>query len=260
VLEKYLPVLNPSLIIVSFNFNDRRYVLSPNAVDSEEKFRRDMEGHRFATLQQKVYLYRLLRGLMVKAGMIHDGDDAGPHAVDDLRTLNVRVPPDKYRENLMKMADMAEAHKIPVIFLVLNDNPVHTQYVNRGLELFEKAQYDLAAREFMVGVRTMNWHTDLAQKYLAKVYEEQNASDDVKKIVRLIRERQSSVHGGVPLYRDVKYNEIMRSVAREHAVTVVEAGHALEPSMYLDHCHPDERGHKAIADLLYAAVKDVTAQ
>jgi len=262
VLEKYMPVLNPSLIIVSFNFNDRRYVLSPDAMDSEAKFRRNMDGHRFATLQtlqQKVYLYRLLGGLMLKAGMIHDGDDAGKRAVDDLRTLRVRVPPDKYRENLIQMAEIGKAHKIPVIFLVLNDNPLHTQHLNRGLELFEKAQYDLAAREFTIGVRTTNWYSDLAQKYLAKVYEKQNASDDVMKIVR-IRQRESSIHGGYPLYRDVEYNDIMRSVAREYAVPLVDAGHIVEPSMYLDHCHPDERGHKVIADLLYSAVKDVMAK
>jgi lysophospholipase L1-like esterase len=258
VLEKYVPLLKPSLIIISFNFNDRRYVLSPDAMDSEEKFRRDMGGRRFATFQQKVYLYRLLRAFMLKAGMIHE-EDAGKRDVDDLRTLDVRVPPDRYRENLIKMAGVAKAHNIPVIFLSLNDNPLHTQHLNRGLEFFEKAQYDLAAREFMIGARTSNWYADLAKKYLAKVYEEQKASDDAKKIAR-IRQQESSVHGGFPLYRDVEYHEIMRSVAREHAGTLVDAGHALEPSMYLDHCHPDERGHKVIADLLYAAVKDITAR
>jgi lysophospholipase L1-like esterase len=256
VLEKYMPVLNPSLIIVSFNFNDRRYVLSPDDIDSEAKFNRDMDGRRFAILQKKMYLYRLLRALMLKVGIIHDVGHEGRGAVDDLRTLNVRVPPDKYRENLAKMADMARAHKIPVIFLVLNDNPLHTQHLKRGLEFSEKAQYDMAAREFMIGARTNNWYSDLAKKYLAKVYEEQNALDDVKEIIR-IRQRESSLHGGLPLYRDVEYHEIMRSVAREYGNRLVDAGHALEPSVYLDHCHPDERGHKTIATLLYAAVNDV---
>ncbi len=255
VLEKYLPVFNPSLIIVAFNFNDRRYVLSPDGIDSESKFRRDMDGRRFMALQDKVYLYRLLRALMLKAGIIADVNAAGESAVGDLRTFKVRVPPDKYRENLAKMASMAKAHKVPVIFLVLNDNPLHTQYLGRGLEFFEKAQYDLAAREFTVGARTINWHSDLAKTYLAKVYEEQDASYDVKEIVQ-IKPKESS-HGGFPLYRDAEYNEIMRSVAKEYAVTLVEAGQALEPGMYLDHCHPDERGHKVIASLLHAAVKDV---
>jgi hypothetical protein len=154
------------------------------------------------------------------------------------------------------MADMAKAQKIPVIFLILHDNPLHLEHLNRGLQFSEKAQYDLAAREFMIGVRNNNWYSDLAKKYLAKVYEKQNAFDDAKEIVR-IRQRESSVHGGLPLYRDVEYHEIMRSVAREHAVTLVDAGRALEPSVYLDHCHPDERGHKVIATLLYAAVNDV---
>lgn len=258
VLAKYLPVLNPSIIIVSFNFNDRRYVLSPDAMDNEAKFRRDMDGRRFVTLQQKVYLVRVLRSLMLKVGIIHDVDDAGKRAVDDLRTLEVRVPPDKYRENLIKMAGMAKAHNIPVIFLVLNDNPSETQYLNRGLEFFEIAQYDLAVREFTIGARTINSSSDLARKYLAKVYEKQNALDNVKKAVR-IRQPFSSLHGGYPLYRDTEYNEIMRDVAREYGAKVVEAGRVLneDPSLYLDECHPDERGHRIIAKLLYAAVQDL---
>jgi lysophospholipase L1-like esterase len=256
VLEKYMPVLNPSLIIVSFNFNDRRYVLSPDDMDSEAKFNRDMDGRRLATLQQKVYVYRLLRAFMLKVGIIQDVGHAGKRAVDDLRTLNARVPPDNYRENLAKMADMARARNIPVIFLVLHDNPLQTQHLNRGLEFSEKAQYDMAAREFMIGVRSNTWFSDLAKKYLAKVYEKQSAVDDVKEIVR-VRQGESSVHGGFPLYRDVEYHEIMRRVAREYGVTVVDAGQALEPSVYLDYCHPDERGHKVIATLLHAAVNDI---
>jgi lysophospholipase L1-like esterase len=255
VLEKYMPVLNPSLIIVSFNFNDRLYVLSPDAMDSEAKFNRDMNGRRFTMLEQKVYLYRLMKAVMLKVGIIQDANSGTP-AVDDLRTLSVRVPRDKYRDNLAKMADIARDHKIPLIFLLLSDNPLHTEHLNRGLEFSEKAQYEMAAREFMIGARTNNWHSDLAKKHLARVYEKQNAFADAKEIAR-IKPREPSVHGGFPLYRDAEYHEIMSSVAREYGVPLVDAGHALEPSVYLDHCHPDDRGHKVIATLLYAAISDV---
>lgn len=261
VLERYLSVLNTEIIVVSFNFNDRRYVLSPDSMDSEAKFHRDMGDRGFSTLQQKVYLYRVLRSLLLKAGIIHDVDDAQKLAVDDLRMLKVRVPPDKYRENLVKMALMAKAHDIPIIFLLLNDNPLETQYLNRGLEFFEKAQYDLAVREFMIGARTINYSSDLARKFLANVYEKQNASDDIRKVVR-INQPNVSLHGGRVLYRDAEYNEIMRDVAREYGSMVVEAGRVLneDPSLYLDNCHLDERGHRIIANLLHAAVQDLMAK
>jgi GDSL-like Lipase/Acylhydrolase family len=37
-LEKYLPLLKPDLVVASFNFNDRRYVLPPDTIDSAETF------------------------------------------------------------------------------------------------------------------------------------------------------------------------------------------------------------------------------
>lgn len=181
---------------------------------------------------------------MLKAGIIHDVDDAEKFAMDDLRMLKVRVPPDKYRENLRKMAGMAKAHDIPIIFLVLNDNPVETQYLNR-LEFFEKAQYNLAVREFTIGARTINYSFNLVRKYRAMVYEKQNASDEIRQVVR-IRQPSASLHGGRVPYRDKEYNELMRDVAREYGSKVVEAGRVLneDPSLYLDNCHPDEREHE----------------
>ena len=257
VLEKYFFVLNPSVIIVSFNFNDRRYVLDPDDIDSERKFRRDMDSRRFTPFLQKVYLYRLLRALMLKLPLMHEVDDTKANVVD-LRTLEVRVPPDKYRENLAKMAGLAKAHGIPLIFLVLNDNPLETQYLNRGLGFLERTEYERAVRELTIGRRTVNYSTDLASKYLAKVYEVQNAPDKVDQAVR-IEEPSYSLHGGNVLFRDTEYNGIMREVGREYGATVVEAGRILneDPSLYLDNCHPDERGHRIIAQLLYTAVQEL---
>ena len=39
-LEKHLPLLKPDLVVVSFNFNDRRYVAPPDEVDSQQEFQR----------------------------------------------------------------------------------------------------------------------------------------------------------------------------------------------------------------------------
>src|SRR5262249_3691468 len=37
-LSKYLPLLNPSVVVVSYNFNDRRYVLHRGEIDSADNF------------------------------------------------------------------------------------------------------------------------------------------------------------------------------------------------------------------------------
>ena len=58
---------------------------------------------------------------------------------------------------------------------------------------------------------------------------------------------------------DEEYNAVMRSVAKDHGVRVVEAGQALDedPSMYLDSIHPDARGHQKIAELLHPTVTEL---
>lgn len=59
-------------------------------------------------------------------------------------------------------------------------------------------------------------------------------------------------HGGRPLRLDSEYNDIVRAVAREYGAVVVEAGQVLaqDPSLYLDLAHPDERGHRIVAELV----------
>lgn len=39
-LEQYAPLLKPDLVVVSFNYNDRRAILDPGWVDGEEEFQR----------------------------------------------------------------------------------------------------------------------------------------------------------------------------------------------------------------------------
>ena len=68
-----------------------------------------------------------------------------------------------------------------------------------------------------------------------------------------------TLRGGKAVYLDTEYHLIMRTVANEYGIKLVEGSQALEkdPSIYLDFCHPNEVGHKIIGHLLYEAVKDI---
>ena len=61
------------------------------------------------------------------------------------------------------------------------------------------------------------------------------------------------------IHLDTEYQQIMRIVANEYGIKLVEGSQVLEndPSIYLDFCHPNEVGHKIIGHLLYDAVKDI---
>jgi lysophospholipase L1-like esterase len=260
-LVKYLPELKPDIIVVSFNVNDRRYVLSSDGVDSDAKFHQDMRARQWEVLRERVYLYRLLRVLLSRAGLVKAGTKPEEVFVEDVRTLTVRVPPEQYRQNLVNMAKLAKENNVALVFLVLKDNPVQTLHLRRGVDLLEKSEFDAAIRELEIAVNLKNPTSDLARKYLATAYEKQGNVEAAKKAAKLLP-LLLSVHGGYPIYLDSEYNDIMRGVATENGIKLVEAGYALDKdaSIYLDNSHPDKNGHLWIANLLYPAVSQVVAE
>ncbi len=253
--QKYVPQLNPSVAIVSFNFNDRRYVLPGDGVDSDAKFGRYVTGHQVEFVREWLYTYRFLHSLMRKVGVVSEPQVA---KAETLNELTVRVPPASYRENLVHMAELARDRKIPLIFMVLKDHPVMTEHLDRGITLLQNSRLDEAIKELTIAVYLHNPYSDLARQYLARAYEKKGNPEEARRFVRLSNPL-ASVHGGYPLFRDVEYNDIMRQVASEFHIKVVEAGRALDedPSLFLDNCHPNEQGHRMIAGLLQAAIVEV---
>lgn len=256
--QKYVPELNPAVAIVSFNFNDRRYVLPNDGVDSDAKFGRYVTGHQVDYVREWLFTYRYLLSLMKKVGVVSEPKIAQAESLDE---LTVRVPPDSYRENLVRMAEIARDRKLPLIFMILKDHPVMTEHLDRGIALLESSQLDEAIKELTIAVYLHNPYSDLARKYLARAYERKGDPEEARRFVRL-GNPLVSVHGGYPLFRDIEYNDIMRKVAKEFHITVVEAGRALDddPSFFLDNCHPNEKGHQKIASLLQAAIAETLAR
>ncbi len=66
----------------------------------------------------------------------------------------------------------------------------------------------------------------------------------------------------MPMHDVKMYNDIMRDVARERGLGLVEAGMMLNefPSDYHDHCHPDANGHRRIAVILKDSILKALAK
>ena len=110
-LLKYVPALNPALIIVGFNHNDRRYVISEDEQDSDVKFSRDAAGDLWEDVRTTLRLYRVMQALMSKAGLVKTPESVT--AVEDVRKLNVRVPPGSYGNNFVNMAKFCKENIFP---------------------------------------------------------------------------------------------------------------------------------------------------
>jgi lysophospholipase L1-like esterase len=254
-LVKYGDRLRPAAIIASFSYNDRGYVYKQN-IDSAEKFARFYDEHhklgQFGWLDH-IYTARILRSAMRRLGMIRPG----PEVEIDVRTLQARVPPESYRENLRKIAEYGRTRNIPVIFILLKDNPHHTSQITAGIEYLARGEHQRAIRAFAIGLNDQVSES-LARKYLAQAYAAVGDNDKAAEAGH-IQAMRETVGGFQPIYLDFEYHAIMLEVGRQMGVAVVDARPVLDENndMFIDMSHPDERGHERIAALLLEAIKIV---
>jgi lysophospholipase L1-like esterase len=252
-LVKHFDLVRPDVVIASFSFNDRRVVPSDAAADSHEKFEREAQMHRL-DFREKIYLYRGLQRLLIKLHVINSSGD-GSMTVD-ARTAPTRVSPEQYRANLERIARFCRERHVPLIFVAFQDNPAHSEHLQAGIAHLNNQRYEQAETELRIAMNLDNWFSDLARKYLAIVLEHRGATAEAQSTSSLTLPAWKLTHGGRPLRLDSEYNEIMRAVAREYGAVVVEAGQVLaqDASLYLDLCHPDERGHRIVATLIHNAL------
>jgi lysophospholipase L1-like esterase len=251
VLEKYLPLLEPDLVVVSFNFNDRRYFLPPEEADGPQEFERAYEASQSTLAQMMGYLevsysYRGLRRVMRKLGLV-------PKFVGevDVTGLEPRVDEAAYRENLTRIASQAQRVGIPVLFVLLRDDPIESDHLKKGLSSLTNGDYDEAIAFLRDATRSHMMFRDLARLYLVRAYEAKG--DEAKATeVTLAPSIYRSFTGGTLIRLDTEYNEIMRQVAAENDVAILDGAAVLEnhPSVFVDFCHFNAQGHRLLGERL----------
>lgn len=252
VLEAHFDRFKPSLVVASFNFNDRRFVVSEADEDSDAKFAHDMVLRQMSVFQENLYLYRVMEFVASKIGGKREGaQGAGSW---DVRQLHARVSPDRYKENLARIARFCKERGVPLVFIVLQDNPAQTAQLRAGIAALRQGNDEWAERDLKIAARSNGWFTSLGKKYLVELYERQGKMEVADVVAR---DGAGTIsNGDKPIFLDVEYNEIMRSVGTQYGVSLVEAGAMLrdDPSLFVDYCHFDERGHRMIALSLKEAV------
>ena len=256
-VEKYLPVLKPDLIVVSFNFNDRRYVTQGADADGPVAFERSYAASgtlgRVTRALEYVHLYRALRSVLQSAGLFPP-----PTTRVDVAGLLPRVDEEHYRRNLTSIAEHARRAGVPLVFVALNDNPLQSDHLNRGIAALKRNDQDAALAYLTSASTSHRMFSNLARIYLAQVLMARGDTAGAKSALAR-GELYRSFSGGTVIRRDGAYNDIMRQVARATGTIVVEAGAALDkqPSVYIDYCHFNAQGHRIVAELLAPRVAAV---
>lgn len=255
--EQYAPLLKPDLVVVSFNYNDRRSILEPGAIDGAAEFQRmyrsrSNAGARIAGFLDASYLVRALRRAMRVAGLV---TEVGGR----IDTLPPRVSEEAYRRNLSLIAEETKRLGIPLVFLQLKDNPLESYHLKEGIKSLEGVEATrsdtMAIAHLAVAVESTNMFSDLARLHLAKAYRAQgNGVKAEKALSSSVPFR--SLQGGRPIRLDTAYNDIMRQVARDYGVELVDAATVLDeqPEDYIDFCHFNEDGHRRVGALLASRI------
>jgi lysophospholipase L1-like esterase len=244
-LLKHGDLIRPDLIFISFNFNDRRYVTGNNDIDSDAAFKTMVVKTRTFQVLEYSYLYRVVRALARRSS-----PDPAPTLLR-VDTLKPRVDPQSYRSNLIRMIEWARNRGSIPIFILLGDNPGETALLRRGVARLEAKDYESAIKDLTLIVnRSKAQFAPLARLYLSIAYREIGRMEVAEQAL-LIEPRYSN-HGGVPIFLDSDYNKIMRDVAQEYDVTLIDAKSKLEeaPRVFFDPVHFDAEGHEIVGRLI----------
>ncbi len=247
ILEKYLPQVRPAAVVASFNYNDRRGV-RPGEEDSPVHFQKVYDSgqsgiRRINEALKWLYIYRGMVVIMRRVGLLGDQEP--------IDKLVPRVDEKHYRENLISIVEQTNRAGVPLIFILLRDNPLESGYLKSGIEKLEKGEYQAAIEYFNVVVRANSMHADLGRVYLSRAYRAMGKEGEATEAVRA-GERFVSLHGGRPIRLDWKYNNIMREVASQYNISLVDGASVLEtdPYVFIDLSHFAPTGHRKVAELL----------
>jgi hypothetical protein len=156
---------------------------------------------------------------------------------------------------LQRIVQWAKDHDSRVIFLLLGDNPVRTNNLRLGVRHIEKGQYEHAVDELRVAMRDAGFGS-LARTYLAKAYKGLGMPNKADEVV-LEKKPFNSSMGGHPIFLDKEYHSIMREVALNQKIDLVDARTVLAPGDYIDGCHFDEIGHNKVGGLLQKTIIEI---
>ena len=265
-LLKYGDLLEPNIIFISFNFNDRRYVVQEAQADSDATFRRLYASRFVRYLYSSSYVFRFADFLSRRLRNADLGTSvSGALGEIQLDKVRPRVDPQSYRANLTNIALWAKQHGVPAVFILLHDNPNETYSLREGIKYLAKKDYELAIKYLQFAKdRPRSVFVGLAKLYLSKAYTENGMKHEAQQALSL-ENAPVTGHGGYPIALDSEYNRIMRDVAEQFGDQVIDAGSELDktPGVYFDCCHFDGYGHailgKLVADVIKSAEMNAIA-
>ncbi len=252
LLEASIPRLKPDIVVISFNFNDRRYTLGPGPADSAANFRSTYIANRLGRIiGYGSYSYRALRSMARKIRPRPE-----PPSVVEVDRLWPRVTPEDHRDNILRMAEISKRQGAIPVFVALGDNPASSRDVYDAIALYSEGSSARAIEALRRCCGATNSWTTLARTYLRRAAKEAETGNMTLPDLSTAEEYKSSLHGGSVIETDAMYHEMAKSAAISVGMAYVDAQQALDarPEVFVDACHFNGAGHRIVAEELAAAL------
>ena len=252
-LERDGFALDPDVIVVEANFNDRRYVFSEAFQDGADYYARFYDRVLAKERRARSYLYRAARRVAAAVtGRAGDVTDDGTYDYDSIDVTNAvsRVPPERHRALLDELLDRAAELGVPVVVLPIHDNPRHVRSYYAALERERAGNLEGALTALAPMQAIPFYRLVFARKrneLLRALGRETRVMDSIVPI-----DGWMTTDGNLPIELCDAYVEIQRAAAERDGVVLAE----LEPhdhpdrELYLDHIHPNAEGHELLGQLL----------
>lgn len=251
LLRETIGRLQPDIVVASFGYNDRRYVLGPDSVDGAEWFAEMTESstrpsRRLVDVLDWSYLFRAYRWVLQRVGLV-----PGPPGSVPITSLAPRVDSGSFRRNLEAMARLSRATGARFVLLALKENPAFTRGIGVGVSLLDQGKLDSAAVLFRHASEQAEDLGPLGSWYLAQA-EALRSDSGAAASVRTEVTWPMPADGGDIIRPADAYLTIMRDVADRMSVDLVDATSILEQSavMFLDESHLTPLGHHAVGELI----------
>lgn len=254
VAKVFLQRHRPRVAVISFNYNDRRYsVFGPDSAERYREIYKQTDEYFPTWLARRFEWSATFRGLrtLIRKDAAPAGADAEPVPRVSIDSLAPRVSDDLYRKNLREFVDLLTARSVRPVFLVLRDNPTFARDLRAGIALLDRGD-GAGAVKLLYGVMEGEWNL-MVRPYLSRAYRISGDEASANAVLQVKRPTGPlDVDGDVPVRLDLLYNDIMREVAKERGIEVIEGAAVLEttPHVFIDECHFNAEGHRALGTLL----------
>jgi lysophospholipase L1-like esterase len=232
--------LAPDMILAGFSVNDRRAVEDPEHQDGPVQFQEKYRSGGWDRRLNGLFLYRFAKKLLLLARYTEQSS----FSILDWR---LRVPEDRYRENISEICRMARESSIPLLLLAMEDYGPYTARIRKAAGALARGTPEKTI-EILEGIPSgQDFFTPMVHYY------REEAAAALRRPVPAPFRRYllfDAVEGGPSLRADCVYDEALKQAAAGWGVPVLDVGVLLggEPENYLDFCHFSPAGNGRIAE------------